>query len=204
MAVKKKKAAKKKRVNKSASETVENLQPDPEPVDDKNIVIITKKDVATMLGVNERSLSSYQSQEDDPLPIHRVGGRGKSNDYSLKDVHQWGIRRYLRQLGITDETNKPIDFFAERARLTKEQADGQALKNEIARKEQAPVKLLELALADLAEQIGSTLDSIPIKIKRRLPKLGSADMDIMRREIAKCRNAASKVKLDWSKLEAID
>lgn len=62
--------------------------------------------------------------------------------------------------------------------------------------ELAPINVLEWALSSICAQIGATLETLPAKLKRRLPQLNAADLDIIRKEIAKARNAAADVRLD--------
>ena len=62
--------------------------------------------------------------------------------------------------------------------------------------ELAPINVLEWALASVCNQIGATLETLPAKLKRRLPQLNAADLEIIRKEIAKARNAAAAIRLD--------
>lgn len=60
----------------------------------------------------------------------------------------------------------------------------------------APISVLEWALSSICSQIGATLETLPAKLKRRLPQLNAADLEIIRKEIAKTRNSAAAVRLD--------
>ena len=71
----------------------------------------------------------------------------------------------------------------------------------IARNEVAPVYILESALAKVCEQINSILDSIPLNIKKRVPKLNARDVETIRRAIVKGQNAASEVTLITSDID---
>jgi hypothetical protein len=62
--------------------------------------------------------------------------------------------------------------------------------------ESAPIVALEWALSSACAQIAAVLETIPAKLKRRLPQLSTADLDIIRKEIAKARNSAAAVHLD--------
>jgi phage terminase Nu1 subunit (DNA packaging protein) len=62
--------------------------------------------------------------------------------------------------------------------------------------ELAPINVLEWALASVCAQIGAILETLPAKLKRRLPQLNAADLEIIRKEIAKTRNVAAAVRLD--------
>ncbi len=60
----------------------------------------------------------------------------------------------------------------------------------------APIAVLEWALSSACAQIGATLETLPAKLKRRLPQLNAADLEIIRKEIAKARNTAAAIRLD--------
>ena len=63
--------------------------------------------------------------------------------------------------------------------------------------ELAPIDVLEWALSSVCAQIGATLETIPAKLKRRLPQLNTADLEIIRKEIAKARNASAAARIDF-------
>lgn len=108
------------------------------------------------------------------------------------------VQAYIRYLQNNSLDNGNFDLRGERARLTKEQADGQNLKNSIARKEVAPISVLEFAMSNLATQISAVLGSLPLKIKKKNPNLSGKEIEEIRREITKVQNAASKVSVDFS------
>jgi phage terminase Nu1 subunit (DNA packaging protein) len=81
-------------------------------------------------------------------------------------------------------------------RLVQEQADGQALKNAQARRELAPVQLISWTLARVGSQISAIFDSIPLKVKKLMPKLSASDIEVIKRELIKAQNAASRVTVD--------
>lgn len=62
--------------------------------------------------------------------------------------------------------------------------------------ELAPINVLEWALTSVCAQIGAALETLPAKLKRRLPQLDAADLEIVRKEIAKARNSAAAIRLD--------
>lgn len=161
---------------------------------------INKQQAAYMLDVDERTLTKYQNNKDDPLPIKVKGKRGQANSYDPAEIIKWKLRKELSKLSLSG-SGEIIDGDAEKARLTREQADGQALKNAITRKEVAPIELLEWSLSNLGGQIKSILESIPLKVKKRLPQLKAADIEIVKREIVKAQNAASKCELDFTGFE---
>ncbi len=82
----------------------------------------------------------------------------------------------------------------ERARLAEEQANRVAMQNARARRELAPVALLELALADVSRQLVGILEAIPLHLRRR----GLADGDalaLVSDEIARARALAAAIEL---------
>ncbi len=56
----------------------------------------------------------------------------------------------------------------------------------------APIALLEFALGEMCEQVKSILESIPLKVKNRCPELRAQAIEIIRTEIIKAQNAASR------------
>jgi phage terminase Nu1 subunit (DNA packaging protein) len=158
-------------------------------------LIMNKLGIAKLLGVDERSVSRWQGRADDPLPVLSRGRRGYANEYDAHQVHEWSLRQALKDLGIGGE-GEVVDYEYERARLTREQADSQALKNAQLRKELAPVTVIEWTLGKVGAQISAILDQIPLKVKRRVPRLSSAEAEIIKREVIKAQNMAAKVTVD--------
>lgn len=70
-----------------------------------------KKQLSDIFGISERTFTTYQGCG---LPFVS-GGRGKENEYDTLEVFQWLCDR--------DKSLKNKDPFAEKARLTKAQAD---------------------------------------------------------------------------------
>ena len=143
---------------------------------------------AKLLGVTPRWLRQLDA-EPNPPP------RTDNGRYPLAEYGAWLRLKALEGVSVADDgTVRDLD--TERARLTAEQADNYALKNAQLRRELAPIATLELVLGKAAGQIRPLLESLPVKIKRRLPAMSAAEVDIMKREIAKCCNAISQLKID--------
>lgn len=83
----------------------------------------------------------------------------------------------------------------ERARLAREQADRVALENATARKEMAPVSMLEFVLAKMAGEVASTLQGIVPTVKRRVPLIAPDALRIIEEIVVKARNSAAAVTL---------
>jgi len=164
---------------------------------------ITKQQVAQILDCDVRTVTTYQNQQIDPLPMLSKGKRGTQNIYDAVAIHRWDLRRQSQKESKEDEANEllPLDF--EKWRKTKADADAQEMKNLITKREQAPVVLLEFAISNFSEQAKSLFESIPLKVKKKLPHLRASEIEMVKREIVKIQNAATKIRIDWTKLEDI-
>lgn len=103
--------------------------------------------------------------------------------------------------GVDLEQSDKLDLTEERARLAKEQADAQELKNAVTRLEQAPVFMLTTALSRAAAQAAAILDSAKLNIKRKHPEFKGAVLDSIELEITKARNRIAEAELDFDDLD---
>lgn len=94
------------------------------------------------------------------------------------------------------EGTKTLDPAEEKARLYAAQADKIEMENSVARGELAPVSVLEEVLTRAGTKVSAAMDAIPTALKRRLPNLTDADLTIVRRELAKARNAVAALSLE--------
>jgi len=117
--------------------------------------------------------------------------RGK---YPMVENIQAYVKYWQDKAASTDTGG--IDYHVERARLTKAQAEGQEIKNAVLRRELAPVDALEWVLSKTAGQISAQLDAIPMRVKRRDPKLKVKQIELITREIVNCQNACANLSLD--------
>lgn len=155
----------------------------------------TQKEVAQHLDISERWVRKLV--RDGVLPP----GRGRGG-YDLDDCRRAYIG-YLRGLAsgeITDRGESPrgtsdeeVSDSTELALLRREQRIGQELKNAQLRRELAPIDVLEFSLNKAGSQISAILEAIPQKVKRRVPSLQHAQIEIIKREVVKCQNMASRV-----------
>lgn len=95
-----------------------------------------------------------------------------------------------------DPESKGLDPAEEKARLNAAQADKVEMENAERRGELAPVSVLEEVLVRAGTKVAATFDAIPGILKRRLPNLTDADLTIVRRELAKARNAVAALSLE--------
>lgn len=139
--------------------------------------------------------------------------RGRYTYYALDDVLDFVEQRGYRKgydTGLREGKDQtPTDLAEilvrkEEAELkwTLERGEGQRLKNEETRRNLAPVEMLTWALGNLAAQVASILEPLPGKIKRRLPKLTNAEIQVIKREIVKLQNVAAESRLDWDEYSA--
>ena len=107
--------------------------------------------------------------------------------------------RYLRGLR-TKQVEQPdsIDIDVDRERALNLRADTRLkeIKENQLRKELAPVDLLQWVLHKTCAQISATLGRIPQRVKKRVPRLSKTEMEIIKREVAKCQKAADGARLD--------
>lgn len=153
---------------------------------------LNKSETARSLGISTQAFDKWGVK-----PVAKIG---REAFYEMRDVLDNRLEHLKQKTNPVD----PEDYEAQRTRLTKEQADQLEMKNAVTRREQAPVSLLEMALAEISERINAILDAIPSKVKKRLPALTSTEMNHIVREIVKAQNAASKAELPWDRLQGID
>ncbi|MPS30644.1 MAG: DNA packaging Nu1 [Alcaligenaceae bacterium] len=94
------------------------------------------------------------------------------------------------------KTAESLDLDVQRARLAAAQAERIELDNEVKRGELAPALIMEQVLAAAGAKVAAALDALPAVLKRRLPMLTDADVDLMRRELAQARNTVSALSLE--------
>ena len=164
-------------------------------------LLVNKTKLGEILGVTHATLTAYQKNG---MPIHEKGegkGQGTSNYYDTRKVIDWYVQHMIeRKFGRAEHVNEALNKEYEQARLAKAQADGKDIDNQIKRGELAPVGLMTKVLAHVSAQIVSVLDSIPQKIKRRVPKMTATEIEIIKKEIAKTQNAAAKIEINLDEL----
>lgn len=156
------------------------------------MVTFNKEQVAALLDVSTKTVQRYQERKNDPIPFKKTPARIV---YNPNEVLNWAIHQ-SRKSGLQDLTQEEIDHDYEKARLTKEQATKEALRNAQLRNELAPIDILQWTINKVGGQISSILSAVPLKIKRRIPSLTTSDVEMIKREIVKAQNAASKITID--------
>lgn len=95
--------------------------------------------------------------------------------------------------------SEELDLQQEKAKLTVEQTKRIKLQNDIEEGNYASVDELSEALEGACKIIASHLESLPLTLKKRNPNLTGKDIEIIRKEIAKCRNAAGDAVIESAK-----
>jgi len=150
---------------------------------------------------------SYQTFKQWGVPHReekRVGrGNATRKYYACADVVNNRVKAALAeaqrrgQLSGLEDSDIKKEMEAAKLEQIRERTEELAIKNAIARREYAPINAIEHALGQVGAQISATLESIPLKLKRRFPKLGAAELEIIKEEIIKCQNLAADIQIDW-------
>ncbi len=140
-------------------------------------------------------------------PVHRIDGAGLCNLLAISPamltelkhrgmaVHHgrdaWNleetVRAYVTHLrGIASGRGgeeQALNLTTERARLAKEQADAQAIKNAALRRDLVPAVEVERAWADALRGLRSRLLAVPSRVRAAQGHLTAADIEALDREI---------------------
>ncbi len=120
---------------------------------------VNKVELAEILGVNERTLSTWQKNG---LPIEDRHVHGRENLYDTAKVIQWLIQRHSQNL--TRSGGEILDLEAEKARLTKAQADSTELKLAQQRGELLDAKSVQAEWEEYIMACRAKLLSLPSKL----------------------------------------
>lgn len=89
-----------------------------------------------------------------------------------------------------------LDLSRERAILAQEQTRKLKLENDLKEGHLVSTDLVTQTITQVGKRIIAILDSIPLNVKKRVPVLESKDVDFIRKEIAKCRNAIANLDIE--------
>jgi phage terminase Nu1 subunit (DNA packaging protein) len=87
------------------------------------------------------------------------------------------------------------DLLHHRTRLAAAQAEQIEIRNAVARREYAPVALLEEALSQTSRLMARVLERLPGELKRKRPHLTAEDIEIVEATVAELRNIAYRAVL---------
>ena len=108
----------------------------------------------------------------------------KSKYYRIRDVFE-ALKYGSDKLDLSQEKAKEA---LERCRRTKRE-------NDVAEELVAPIEDLRDALEKVSVQVASQLDALPLNLKKRCLALTARDIEFIKKEIAKCRNAMAASKI---------
>ena len=150
----------------------------------------TQKEVAEHLDLTDRTIRTLI----DKNVISPASGKGGLD----LDACRVNYIRHLRGLArgqIKEE--KPFDPDAEdvEAQIELEKLRKLKRENDIAEGVVASVDILCGALSDVSAQIVPLLDALPLQMKRANPKLTGHDITIVKKCVAKCRNAVAAARI---------
>lgn len=140
-------------------------------------------------------------------PVHRIGGADLCDLWGVTPGALTGLvkrdiairlghdaydlvestRRYVAHLRSTASgrggEEHVLTLTGERARLAREQADAQALKNAALRGEMVKADEVERAWSDLLRKVRSRILAVPSRLRQSLGHLTLADIDALDREL---------------------
>ncbi|WP_367599253.1 terminase small subunit [Pseudomonas fulva] len=149
---------------------------------------LNKKRMAESLGISVQAFDKWGVE-----PVQKIGRE------SFYDVRSVLDNRLQHQNGKQQPGSEDIDPLAEakllqeRLRLTREQADAQAMRNEVKRRNLVPVDFMTFAISRMTSLIGSTLDTVHTKVKRKHPDIELRHLEAVQREVAVTRNEAASL-----------
>lgn len=149
--------------------------------------VVTQATFGALVGVSQQAVSDLQARG-----VLAAG----------QPVGVW-LTAYCDHMREVAAGRDPDGLLAgERTRLAREQADRIALQNALARREYAPVVLLEELLASAARQVGTQLDAILPEMRRRFPYLAGEPVRFLEERLVAAREAAASATFNADQIEA--
>lgn len=149
---------------------------------------LNKKRMAESLGISVQAFDKWGVE-----PVAKIGRESFYDTRAVLDnrlQHQSG----KQQLGeFEKDPLLEYKISVERLRLTREQADAQEMRNEVKRRNLVPAEFATFAISRLVALIGSTLDTVHTKVKRKHPDIQPRHLEAVQREVAVTRNEAAKL-----------
>lgn len=148
---------------------------------------LNKSEMADSLGISTQAFDKWGVE-----PIARIGREAFFDARSVVN----------NRVGRIDSIQQPSDeidplaeqkLVQERLRLTSAQAAAQELKNEVSNRILIPSEFITFTLSRLVPEISSTLDTLPMVVRRRHPELEPRHLETLEREATKIRNACAKL-----------
>lgn len=150
---------------------------------------LNKGEMAQSLGISVQAFDKWGVS-----PVARIGREAFFTAQAVLDNRLARAEEKQQPAGMDDlDPLVEAKLAQEKLRLTAAQADGQELKNEVARRRSVPVDFAMFVLSRIAAEIASGLDSLPLTLKRRHPDLEVRHIESVQRELAKVRNRAAQL-----------
>jgi phage terminase Nu1 subunit (DNA packaging protein) len=133
----------------------------------------------------------------DKWGVKPVAKIGRETFYDAKSVLDNRLKHQGSKDQPVDDNGEPIDplieykLQQERLRLTKAQADGQELRNRVKERQLVPTDFCTFAITRLCSMLGSALDTIHVKVKRKQPDIEVRFLEAIEREVSVTRNEAA-------------
>ena len=137
----------------------------------------TQSDVAMVVGVSQQAISALVTEG----KLQTAGTLGEV-------LQAYCQRLRLQAAGRMGDEVGGLDLVQERAALAREQREGQAIKNAVARKEFAPVGLLADVLGMAASAVVDRFDQLDGALRKACPDLPDDAKTTVQSVIAAARN----------------
>lgn len=137
----------------------------------------TQSDVAMVVGVSQQAISALVTEG----KLQTAGTLGEV-------LQAYCQRLRLQAAGRMGDEVGGLDLVQERAALAREQREGQAIKNAVARKEFAPVGLLADVLGMAASSVVDRFDQLEGALRKACPDLPDEAKTTLQSVIASARN----------------
>ena len=137
----------------------------------------TQSDVAMVVGVSQQAISALVTEG----KLQTAGTLGEV-------LQAYCQRLRLQAAGRMGDEVGGLDLVQERAALAREQREGQAIKNAVARKEFAPVGLLADVLGMAASAVVDRFDQLEGALRKACPDLPDDAKTTVQSVIAAARN----------------
>lgn len=137
----------------------------------------TQSDVAMVVGVSQQAISALVTEG----KLQTAGTLGEV-------LQAYCQRLRLQAAGRMGDEVGGLDLVQERAALAREQREGQAIKNAVARKEFAPVGLLADVLGMAASAVVDRFDQLEGALRKACPDLPDEAKTTVQSVIAAARN----------------
>lgn len=142
---------------------------------------VNQRELADFLGITDRQIRNLEK-------AGILGKRGRS--YPLGECTRAYIQYVKRNASPDEEGSEDGGSLShEEYRYNKLRNDKLQLQIEELERKLGPISLLESALSDVAGQLVATLETLAGRLKKRNPNLTDADLNLVRQEVGKLRNA---------------